>query len=77
MVHVLTVGARVGKAFQTFGTLEWLFARVQALVLGQVMLVLKRSRALLALVRPLSWNRRAWTGKLAIAVKMLEKLVKK
>lgn len=54
VVHVLAIGARMRKALEALGTLEGLFATVQAFVLSQVMLVLERLRALLALVGPLS-----------------------
>lgn len=54
VVHVLTVRAGMGEALQALGTLEGLFAAVQAFVLGQVVFVLERLRTLLALVRSLS-----------------------
>ena len=41
VVDVLAVGAGVGESLEAFGTLEGLLARVQALMLGQVMLVLE------------------------------------
>ena len=39
MVHVLAVRAGVREPFATFIALEWLFAAVQAFVLGQVVFV--------------------------------------
>lgn len=38
----LPVGPRVGEAFETLLALERLFSRMQALVLGQVVLVFER-----------------------------------
>ena len=54
MVHVLAVGARVREALETLLTLERLLAAVQPFVFGQVVLVLERFRAHLALVRSLT-----------------------
>lgn len=56
MIHVLAVRSRVREPLQTLGTLEGLFAGVQTLVLGQMVLVLKSSWALFAFVWPLSLN---------------------
>lgn len=50
---MLAVGAGVREALEALGALERLFATVQPFVFSQVMLVLERLRALLALVRPL------------------------
>ena len=41
MVHVLAVGAGVGEPLQTLLALERLFAAMQPLVFGQVVLVLE------------------------------------
>lgn len=46
MVHVLAIGARVGKFLVTFGALEGLLAGVKAFVLGEVVFVFKRFRTL-------------------------------
>lgn len=53
VVHVLTVRARMGEALQALRALEGFLATVQTLVLRQVMLVLERLVAHVALVRPL------------------------
>jgi hypothetical protein len=54
VVHVLTVGARVGELLEALAALERLLAGVQPLVLRQVVLVLEGLWALHALVRPLT-----------------------
>lgn len=54
MVHVLAVGAGVRELFQALAALERLLARVQPLVLRQVVFVLERFRTLQALVRTLA-----------------------
>ena len=54
MIHVLTVGARMGEALETLLALERLLAAVQALVLRQVVLVLESFGAHVALVGPLT-----------------------
>lgn len=56
VVHVLAVRARVGELFVALAALERLLARVQPLVLGQVVLVLERLRTLHALVRTLTYT---------------------
>jgi hypothetical protein len=56
VVHVLAVRTRVREAFEALGTLERLFAAVQPLVLRQVVLVLERLVAHVALVRSLTCN---------------------
>lgn len=53
MIHVLAVGAGVREALEALGALEGLFAAVQSLVFGQMVLVLERPWALHAFVRPL------------------------
>lgn len=54
VVHVLAVGAGVGELLEALEALERFLAGVQALVLRQVVLVLERLRAHLALVWPLT-----------------------
>lgn len=54
MVHVLTVAARVGEAFQALGALEGLLAGMQTLVLRQMMLVLECLGAVHALIGSLT-----------------------
>lgn len=54
MVHVLAVRSRVGETLQALGTLKGLLAAVQTLVFRQVVFMLKRLRALVALVRTLT-----------------------
>lgn len=41
VVHMLTVGAGVGEAFETFATLEGFLPAVKTLVFGEVMFVLE------------------------------------
>lgn len=54
VVHVLAIRARMGEALETLLALERLLAAVQTLVLRQVVLVLERFRAHVALIRPLT-----------------------
>jgi len=54
VVHVLAVRARVGEPLEAFLTLERFLAAVEPLVLRQVVLVLERFRAHVALVRSLT-----------------------
>lgn len=54
MVHVLAVGARVGKAFETLLALERLLSAVQSLVLRQVVLVFECLGTHVTLVRALT-----------------------
>ena len=56
MVDVLAVGAGVREALEALGALKRLLARVQPLVLRQVVLVLERLVAVGALVRSLVWK---------------------
>lgn len=53
MIHVLAVGAGVREALEALGALKGLFAAVQSLVFGQMMLMFERPWALHAFVRPL------------------------
>ena len=52
MVDVLTIRSGVREAFETFGTLKRLLARVQTTMLRQVVLVLESLVAVGAFVRP-------------------------
>lgn len=53
MIHVLAVGTGVREALEALGALKGLFAAVQSLVFGQMMLMFERPWALHAFVRPL------------------------
>ena len=53
MIHVLAVGAGVREALEALGALKGLFAAMQSLVFGQMMLMFERPWALHAFVRPL------------------------
>lgn len=54
VVHVLAIGAGVRELLEALAALERFLAGMQPLVLGEVMLVLKRFRALQTLVRSLT-----------------------
>lgn len=56
VVHVLAVGAGMGELLEALEALEGFLAGVEALVLGQVVLVLERLWAHFALVGPLTYK---------------------
>lgn len=68
VIHVLTVGARMGESLETLGTLEGLLATVESLVLRQMVLVLEGLRTLGTLVRSLTCNIRKTEDKNKIPI---------
>lgn len=60
MVHVLAVRTAVGEALQTLETLKRLLARMESLMLCQVVLVLEGLEAYIALVGSLTCEQ-PWT----------------
>ena len=56
MVHVLTVRTRMREPLEAFLTLEGFLTAVQPLVLRQMVLVLERFGAHVALVRTLTYD---------------------
>lgn len=66
MIHVLAIWSWVWEFFQAFRALKWLFAGMQTLMFGQMMLVLESLRAILTFIWTLACSctneKRKWKG---------------